>query len=129
MQRAVPQLGFWRSGDVIGQCLSHINPFQVECLTKVEVSRLPDLCSPSREVLLSQLYQAQKLLQIARHKRVELRLAEFLDWMAEQFSRQLPQGCLVELPLTHQDVAEVLGATRVTVTRLLTQFKQDGRLS
>lgn len=33
---------------------------------------------------------------------------------------------MIGLRLTHQEIAEVLGTTRVTVTRLLNQFEKKG---
>ena len=35
-------------------------------------------------------------------------------------------GRLIDLRLTHQDLAELLGTTRVTVTRSLIQLEQQG---
>lgn len=47
-------------------------------------------------------------------------------WLAQKFGREVEQGQLIDLRLTHTDIAEVIGGTRVTVTRLLSQFEQDG---
>jgi CRP-like cAMP-binding protein len=33
---------------------------------------------------------------------------------------------LIDLRLTHQDIAEIIGSTRVTVTRLLNAFEKQG---
>ncbi|NJR75454.1 MAG: Crp/Fnr family transcriptional regulator, partial [Scytonema sp. CRU_2_7] len=34
-------LGIWGPGDIVGQAFSKIEPYQIECLTKVEVTILP----------------------------------------------------------------------------------------
>jgi CRP-like cAMP-binding protein len=44
----------------------------------------------------------------------------------KKFGREVKQERLIELRLTHQDLAELLGTTRVTITRILKQFEQQG---
>lgn len=41
---------------------------------------------------------------------------------------RLFKGKLINLKITHQEITEVLNTTRVTVTRLLQQFEQEGNL-
>lgn len=43
-ERAIATLGFWGSRDVVGQPLSQIDPYQIECLTSVEAWILPADC-------------------------------------------------------------------------------------
>jgi CRP-like cAMP-binding protein len=121
-------LGFWGAGDVIGQYLSCIQPYQVECLTEVKVhSLLPSECWNLNQVMLSHIQQMQELLRI-RSGQIKERLRQFLGWMAHKFGRETDQGQLIELRLTHQDMADVIGTTRVTVTRLLNQLEQAGEI-
>jgi CRP-like cAMP-binding protein len=44
----------------------------------------------------------------------------------KKFGREIEQGQLIDLRLTHQEIAEIIGATRVTVTRLLNEFEKRG---
>jgi len=44
------------------------------------------------------------------------------------FGRDVDQGRLIDLQLTHQDLAESISLTRVTVTRLLKNLKEQGKL-
>jgi DNA-binding transcriptional regulator LsrR (DeoR family) len=37
-------------------------------------------------------------------------------------------GVLLNLALTHQDFADTLGMTRITVTRLLNQLEREGKI-
>ncbi|EAW42615.1 helix-turn-helix domain-containing protein, partial [Nodularia spumigena] len=52
----------------------------------------------------------------------------FLLWLSEKFGRDVEQGKLIDLNITHQEISEVLNTTRVTVTRLLQQFEEQGAL-
>ncbi|MEH1950446.1 MAG: Crp/Fnr family transcriptional regulator [Nostoc sp.] len=120
-------LGYWGLGDLIGYPLSRVKPYQIECLTGVEVSIVPPhLWHQDINALLSHIQQAEDLLSIVHRKPVLLRLWQFLVWLSEKFGRDVDKGKLIDLNVTHQDIAEVLNTTRVTVTRLLQQLEEEG---
>jgi hypothetical protein len=56
---------------------------------------------------------------IRNFKRVETALLHLLLWLGKKFGREVQQGQLLDIRLTHQDLAELLGTTRVTITRIL----------
>ncbi len=122
-------LGFWRSGDIIGEPLSRISPYQIECLTGVEVSILPaEFWQQGLDAELRHIQQAEELLSIVHCKSAHFCLLQFLLWLAQKFGCEVNQGRLIDLQLTHQEIAETIGMTRVTVTRLLNQFEQEGKI-
>ncbi|MBD2500512.1 Crp/Fnr family transcriptional regulator [Anabaena azotica] len=122
-------LGYWGAGDLIGYPLSKINPYQIECLTSVEAIAIPQHhWHKYTNDLLAHIQYSEELLSIVHRKPVALRLWQFLVWLSEKFGRDLTQGRLIELYITHQEIAEVLNTTRVTVTRLLQQFEVEGAL-
>ncbi|MGC8711585.1 MAG: Crp/Fnr family transcriptional regulator [Leptodesmis sp.] len=121
-------LGFWGLGDTVGQPLALIQPYEAECLTDVRVRAIQCReCGHLNQVLLSHLHQTQTLLRL-RSGQIHQRLQQLLDWLADKFGHELEQGQLIQLRLTHQDIADTLGTTRVTVTRLLSHFEQQGRI-
>ncbi|QFS47128.1 Crp/Fnr family transcriptional regulator [Nostoc sphaeroides CCNUC1] len=120
-------LGYWGLGDLIGYPLSRVKPYQIECLTGVEISIVPPhLWHQYINGLLSHIQQAENLLSIVHRKPISLRLWQFLVWLSEKFGRDVEKGKLIDLNVTHQDIAEVLNTTRVTVTRLLQQLEEEG---
>jgi CRP-like cAMP-binding protein len=122
-------LGYWGPGDLIGYPLSRVKPYQIECLTSVEVSVVPpQLWNQDINSFLSHIQQAEELLSIVHRKPISLRLWQFLVWLSEKFGRDVEQGKLIDLNVTHQEMAEVLNTTRVTVTRLLQQFEEENTL-
>ncbi len=122
-------LGYWGAGDLIGYPLSTVKPYQIECLTNVEVSVLPPhIWNQYTDALLSHIQQSEELLSIVHRKPISLRLWQFLVWLSEKFGRDVEQGKLIHLNITHQEIAEVLNTTRVTVTRLLQQFEEEASL-
>lgn len=120
-------LGYWGAGDVVGQPLSRIEPYQIECLTNTEASYIPVQHSCQvLDALFRHMQQAEEILCIVRQERIHHRLQLLLNWLAQKFGRVVEQGQLIDLRLTHQDMAQVIGTTRVTVTRLLAKFEEEG---
>lgn len=120
-------LGIWGIGDVVGQALSSASFYQIECLTQVEVVSLTrDEWHIATDALIAQVQQLGELAVIRNHKRAEESLMRLLQWLAQKFGQASDQGHLLDLRLTHQDLSELLGLTRVTITRLLSQLEQQG---
>lgn len=122
-------LGYWGPGDVVGHSLSRLNPYQIECLTSVEVSILVEaLWCQALDAIVSHIQQAEELLSIVHRKPASARLWQFLIWLGEKFGRDVEQGRLIDLEVTQQEMADAVNITRVTVTRLLQQFESEGML-
>lgn len=120
-------LGIWTDGDAVGSKFSGTNPYLVETLTPVEVVKTYSTeWLPSAEQLLNYVHQIETLMLLRANRRVDIALLSVLKWLAERFGHQLEKGCLIDLKVTHQDLADLTGATRVTITRLLKQFEMDG---
>ncbi|WP_017318651.1 Crp/Fnr family transcriptional regulator [Mastigocladopsis repens] len=120
-------LGVWGPGDIVGQAFSKVEPYQIECLTRVEATILPlEGWFPLTEVMLAHIQQAEELMIIRSYKTVEIMLIKLLGWLAKKFGRAVQTGHLIDLRLTHQDLADMLNSTRVTITRILTQLEEQG---
>jgi CRP-like cAMP-binding protein len=65
-------------------------------------------------------------MEILHHKQAESSLLRLLAWLANRFGQEVEQGQRIALRLTHQDIADLIGLTRVTVTRLLNDFERQG---
>ncbi|MEC4817994.1 MAG: Crp/Fnr family transcriptional regulator [Scytonema sp. PMC 1069.18] len=120
-------LGVWGPGDMVSRGFSKIEPYQIECLTKVEAVLFPiEGWFPLTEVLLAHIQQAEELAVVRSYKTVELMLIKLLTWLVKKFGREIETGHLIDLRLTHQDIADMLNSTRVTITRILTQLEEQG---
>lgn len=120
-------LGYWGVGDVVGQPLSRVQPYQIECVSIVEATYIPVPESvQALDAIFRHVQQTEELLCIVRQANTHDRLLQLLRWLACKFARTVERGKLIDLRLTHQELAEVIGTTRVTVTRLLSQFEQEG---
>lgn len=117
-------LGLWGSGSLVGAPICRIEPYHLECLMDVIVTPLPaESWRNYPESLLDHLQQYEEFLILRSHRRLEEAMLQLLNWLAKRFGHTVEQGQLIDLRLTHQDIADLLGTTRVTVTRILGQFE------
>jgi hypothetical protein len=68
-------------------------------------------------------------LAIAHHQRVDDRLLLTLWHLAERWGRVLPEGIAVPLPLSHQRLADLVGAHRPAVTSAMGTLVKRGAIS
>src|SRR5918994_3919777 len=68
-------------------------------------------------------------LAIAHHQRVDHRLLLTLWHLAERWGRVASDGVLVPLPLSHQRLADLVGAHRPSVTTAMGDLTRSGALS
>ncbi len=48
--------------------------------------------------------------------------------IATDFGHPVEKGLMIDFSMTHQDIANALGVTRVTITRVLSQLRKTGWL-
>jgi len=68
-------------------------------------------------------------LAIAHHQRVDDRLMLTLWHLAERWGRVRPDGVVVPLPLSHQRLADLVGAHRPAVTTAMGELTRAGSIS
>jgi CRP-like cAMP-binding protein len=130
----VVALGLWGPGDKIGTIFSKVEPYDMECLTDVELFiGIENDENQLTETLFNHLQQAQELMIIRAHKRVETVLFKLLAWLSKKFGSEVNSdnlsGSLIDMRLTHEDLAALVGSTRVTITRILGQLEQEGLIN
>jgi CRP-like cAMP-binding protein len=122
-------LGYWGTGDIIGYSLSCVSPYHLECLTHVEVTSVPlQTLSKNLDVLLSHIQHTEQLISIVNCKGASTRIWQFLLWLSDRFGRDMEKGRLIDIQITHQEIADVLNTTRVTITRMLKDLENEGKL-
>ena len=120
-------LGFWGSKDVVGTSLSNINSYRIKCMSDVKaIAIAPNQQNKIVAELIYNQQQTQQLTYILRNTRIAKRLWLFLKWLGFKFGRVTQQGQLIDFKLTHQELAEAIGTTRITITKTLNQFETEG---
>jgi len=122
-------LGYWGVGDVVGYGLSRVQPYEIHCLTDVVMSSWSrHQWSHLTDAIVHHQQQTEELLSIVHINPMSQRLWQLLLWLSQKFGREVESGRLLDVPLTHQQLAETLGAKRVTVTTILQQLETEGKL-
>ena len=124
-------LGIWGPGDLISSEDPVINPLALHCLTTVVVEHIELDLDQKLQQLQRERAMLAELLTIQRIRSADRRLLTLLLWIGHrhgQVNRHGCRFCLSELNLTHRALADLCGLTRVTVTKLLSRYRADGRL-
>jgi CRP-like cAMP-binding protein len=129
-------LGLAGPSTAFGLPLSQVEPYQATALSAVdliqmsmaEVEHSPSLNQDLFRSLNRRLQQAEMMLALLGQRRVEDRLHQFLLLLKQEVGQPVAEGTRFNVRLTHQHLANALGTTRVTVTRLLGQLRKEGLL-
>lgn len=120
-------LGLWGTGDIVGRALSQADPYQIETLTPVEATLIyKQNWHEVTEAMLLHIQRSEQFIEILHYRQAESTLLQLFGWLAKRFGYQVQAGQRIDLRLTHQDIADLIGLTRVTVTRLLKAFERQG---
>lgn len=130
-QAEVFTLGIWGPGEIVIPELFIQQPLVLRALSTARVQEFtPD--AHAREIFsMNHIQQMGMLLQLTRIRPAELRLFRLLDWLSDRFGAHLEQGRSVPLEamnLTHRHLAEMASMSRVTVTKALGHFREQGWL-
>jgi len=129
-------LGLAGPNEPFGEPLTDVEAFEARtlcdsdllCLPLDEVRSQPALAQAMLEAVLRRYRQSQSLLALMGLRRVEERVRGFLELLALDYGHFCDNGLRLDLRLTHQEMASALGTTRVTVTRVIGQLRQEGWL-
>jgi global nitrogen regulator NtcA len=89
----------------------------------------PDLSMVMLRGLSSRILQTEMMIETLAHRDMGSRLVSFLLILCRDFGVPGREGIRIDLKLSHQAIAEAIGSTRVTVTRLLGDLRQKNMIS
>ncbi|MDJ0554252.1 MAG: global nitrogen regulator NtcA [Microcoleaceae cyanobacterium MO_207.B10] len=89
----------------------------------------PELSVVMLRGLSSRILQTEMMIETLAHRDMGSRLVSFLLILCRDFGMPSKDGITIDLKLSHQAIAEAIGSTRVTVTRLLGDLRQDQMIS
>ncbi|WP_394269603.1 Crp/Fnr family transcriptional regulator [Qipengyuania sp.] len=136
-------LGVVYQSDFLGRPFGQTTPYGVEALTEAQVCVFqrsdfdrfarehPRLEHKLLERTLSELDRTRRWMLLLGRMNAEQKLASFLIETADRLAPAGPSGAdgsvsRVELPLSRQQIADVLGLTIETVSRQFTRMRKDG---
>jgi len=132
---------FLKSGDLFGEeallfsgeynlNVITYEPSAVIALPAEDIRRFmetnPRLCRALAALALSRARAYRERLYLMSVMPVPARLASVLHLLARRFGKRDRKGTLIALKITHQDLADWVGASRETVTLFLSSFRDEG---
>jgi CRP-like cAMP-binding protein len=119
------------------RAFTDLDSYDVYALTDVDLLRLswrdlqksPALAMEMNDLLTRRLQQSEVLLTLLNKSQINERLLRFLAFLAREFGKESSGGIRIDIRLTHQQIASMIGTTRPTVSRLLGAFKKASLLS
>ncbi len=90
------------------------------------MERFPHLAINALRFMSRHVQEFQDRYRELATERVERRVARALLRLAGQAGRKVDEGILIELALTRQDLAEMTGTTRYIISRMLSEWEQQG---
>ena len=137
-QRVFPALhGGWLPSNFFGMWLTQLEVYQAKALSEVylrwftltEIESNAELTQVFSNQVVRRMRQTEALLAIVGLRRVEDRLQELLSLLMQEIGEPIAEGTRLTVRLTHQNIANTIGTTRVTVTRILGDFQRQGLVS
>ena len=76
--------------------------------------------------LSERLRQSDEVIESLLHREVSTRLATLLINLGDRFGEEDGKGLLVDVRLTHQDLANMIASTREAVSKVMSEFQRGG---
>ena len=86
----------------------------------------PAIALPLIQLLSFRLREVVEVLSDVTCSDVTSRVIKLLMRLSGQYGKQVERGVFLELPITHQEMADMIGASRQTVTTVLGDLKRQG---
>ena len=136
-------LNIFRPGDVFGEILFSVErrPFDAVALDEARLAILPratflDFLQSSNRWGLNFIRMVSERLVVMERDLAALsrtwtrpRLIHLLLKLADNLGEPGTDGVLIRMPVTHETLANMIGASRVRVTSTLNQLQREGLLS
>jgi CRP/FNR family transcriptional regulator len=108
-----------------------IEPSQINFIRRDDFLRLleshADVCMHTAQQLSEKYQSAQRdLRSLGLSQTTSVKLARLLEEWTRTRGEATPKGTRITLLLTHEEVAQMIGTTRETVTRILSSFRKRG---
>jgi CRP/FNR family transcriptional regulator len=90
------------------------------------VRRKPEIALRLIRSISERLRRAESQIEDLVFRNVPARVASLMLKLADEHGRMSREGITIDLRLTHQDIANMVGATRETVTNVLNDLRTNG---
>ncbi len=92
------------------------------------LQKMPQIALKMMEVMANRLSKMEELVESLGISSVDQRVWDLIEEYAEKFGQKSPQGILIQLPLSREEMANHLGITRETISRKLAKYQDEGKI-
>jgi CRP/FNR family transcriptional regulator len=138
-------LALFRTGDFFGEMAlidktatrsataETIEPSTILSISRGDFFRFleksPRLLLRLLEVNMQRLRKANDQIHDLTFLDVRSRIVKTISRLAEEYGTPTPQGMFIDMRLTHQQIANMVGTVRESVTKVLQELQDDGIIS
>lgn len=88
-----------------------------------------DLCFKNQWILTQQLLRYQNIVEDLAVLPVHDRVVKLLVRLCKERGKQMEDCTVIDFPITHEEIAQMIGSSRQTVTYILNKLRKEGILS
>ena len=117
--------GRWQ--DVFAEAVTEarVASIQKNAIERVIKNR-PDFALKLFSSFSERLRQSDEVIESLLHREVATRLATLLINLSDRFGTSNGTGTMLDVRLTHQDLANMIASTREAVSKVMSEFQRDG---
>lgn len=117
--------GRWQ--DVFAEAVTDVRVAGVQKSTLTEVvKRRPEFAMKLFSSFSERLRQSDELIESLLHREVSTRLATLLLNLGDRFGEDNHAGTILDVRLTHQDLANMIASTREAVSKVMSELQREG---
>jgi len=117
--------GRWQ--DVFAEAVTDVRVANVPKSTLTEViKRRPEFAMKLFSSFSERLRQSDEVIESLLHREVSTRLATLLLNLGERFGEENHAGTILDIRLTHQELANMIASTREAVSKVMSELQRDG---
>ncbi len=119
--------GRWQ--DVFAEAVTDARVASVPKSTLTEViKRQPEFAMKLFSSFSERLRQSDEVIESLLHREVSTRLATLLLNLGERFGEDDQAGTILDIRLTHQELANMIASTREAVSKVMSELQRDGTI-
>jgi CRP/FNR family transcriptional regulator len=81
------------------------------------------------EILCDRLRKCWDTIQLLNFNNAAQRTKMLFFMLADEYGEKTPEGIILNIKLTHQDISDMTGLTRETVTRVIDKFQKNKEIT
>jgi len=117
--------GRWQ--DVFAEAVTEVEVASVQkSALETVLKRQPEFAMKLFSSLSERLRQSDEVIESLLHREVSSRLATLLLNLSDRFGEGNGSGTLLDVRLTHQDLANMIASTREAVSKVMSELQREG---